>query len=86
MEIVSGTTRKVFDGFNTLCAERYEHQCGYTRNVSQFVLNTEFSSLCIETSLGVRRLAAVWLGISISDVSDVLAASVAVVQSFSIMS
>ena len=28
VEIVSSTTRKVFDGLNTLCAERYEHQCG----------------------------------------------------------
>jgi hypothetical protein len=52
---VEETIRKVFDGFNPVCAERYEHQGGYTRNALEFVRNTEFSSLCIETSLGVAQ-------------------------------
>jgi hypothetical protein len=64
IQIVCSAAREVFDGFNTLCAERHEHQRGNTRNTFEFVRNTEFSSLCIKTSLGVRS----WLGIGFGNV------------------
>jgi hypothetical protein len=68
VKIVSRTTRKVVNGFDTLHAEGHQHQCGYAGNTREFVRDTEFAPLCIETSLDISGAALVWFGISFSRV------------------